>query len=182
MSSIGYYRYKLIPSQANETINLYDGATLIATANVKSKIAKGSCNSIGVLESMYIKFLDQYGRYRFHMFNELWKTRYNPRLIGSYNKNVLNIRDNQSDKRNIGYDTKKLMSLQSTLVSKAEKEVLSDIYLSPRVYLRVGGSTDKTEDWVLVTINGDSEIVDNEKAVSNISIELELPKHYTVTT
>ena len=60
--SIGYYRYKLIPSQEGETeIKFYKNGSLDLTCKV---IAKETCGAYKIL-----KYLDQDGKYRLYPFN-----------------------------------------------------------------------------------------------------------------
>lgn len=179
MGKIGYYRYKIKPTSAEEVVNLYDGTQLIASACVKSSNIKSKCDSVGVAGNKYVKYLDPEGRYRFHMFNEKWKVNNLIRDIGNYNKVTTSIETDQSDKLSLGKDTERNISLFSTLLNSEEKKVLSDILLSPRVYLRVG-DLDRIKDWVLVSASGDGLVQDNEKATGNFSIDLQLPKHYTI--
>ena len=174
--SIGYYRYKLIPSQEGETeIKFYKNGSLDLTCKV---ITKETCGAYKIL-----KYLDQDGKYRFYPFNQFWTSQDSPKQIGSINKTIESILTSQSDSRNIGYNNSRTITLVADSVSNEEMEILSSLFLSPSVYLYngSGGDDDFDKSWLMVTVKGDGIIKQTKKNSRKVTVEVTLPEFYTQT-
>jgi len=174
MSEIGYYRYKLTPSAVGTTtVQLYINGALASTATI---VVKEFCTGFKV-----IKYLDRSGRYRFFPFNDRWQQRDRPNELGTVNKFVTSIYSDQGESQSIGYRNARTISLAAGGVSSAELSILSDIFTSPRVYLYVGsGTTDTTEDWVLVKVTGDGVGRWRNAKFGKVNIDIQLPEHYSI--
>jgi hypothetical protein len=173
MSEVGYYRYKVTPTIAGvSTVRLYINGSLASTATI---IAREFCNGFRVL-----KYMDRYGRYRFFPFNQKWQQVDKATLIGKVNNFVTSVLDSQSDARNIGYKNDRSITLTAGSVSDDELDKLADIYTSPRVYLYVG-STDRTQDWILVTVSGDGVGRRKNNKFGKVTIDVKLPEYHAVT-
>lgn len=180
MSRIGYYRVKIKPSELTTIVNIYNGSILYASATVKARTYRGACSG-GNSNGIYVKYLDQYGRYRFWMFNDKWKDTIKPRSIGTKTNLIESLRTAQSQIRSIGTKQKRYLSLRTENVSNEERMILRDIFVSPRVYARLD-TGDALGDWLLCSeVKGDNTMIDNDIKSSRFEVELRLPDYYSVT-
>ena len=172
MSIVGYYRYKTI-ADASKDINFeVDGIS------VASKRIEVLDNCPGGLR---LKYLDSDGQYRFQPFEKYYETRDNPELIGTTNKFITNILNDQSNKLMVGYNNERTMDISAD-VPTDQLEKLVDIYTSPRVYLYIGSNnSDTAADWLLLDkVQAASAIVRRPRAnTGNIAITITLPEHFT---
>jgi len=179
---IGYYRVKLsnLPLGVNY-VNFYADDILLCTHKV---IIKDFCEG-----DKYIKYLDSTGKYRFFPFNNKWESNYVPTQIGSSNKLVSNILTAQTNKSSLGYKVQKTISLTAENVEDYELDLLSDLIISPRIYMYVGPGIDlvnetgdNLQDWVEVSISSSDTIIRRRKdQFGKFKIEIELPEHYAIT-
>lgn len=175
MSNIGYYRYKVSDAlEGTQTVQFFINGGLAKTCIIN---ARKWCDQFKL-----VKYLNKNGQYRFFAFNNKWQQSDKPTLIGKSNQFITSIFDSQSNYRNIGYKNERKLSLTAETVSLSELETLSDIFISPRVYLYVGnGINDKTEDWVLVTATSDGIGRPKSKQFKKFTLELTLPEYYAIT-
>lgn len=175
MSEIGYYRYKVSDATEGETfVNWFKNGAL---AKVCTIIARPFCSDFRL-----IKYLNKDGQYLFFPFNKYWQQSNKPTLIGKVNTFVASIATAQSSERNIGYKNDKKITLTAEMVSLEELERLEDIYTSPRVYMYIGnGSTDRVQDWILVTVSGDGIGKPKKQNFKKVTIDITLPEQYAVT-
>ena len=176
MTSIGYYRYKTNSLPLGEsTISLINNSsTIVASKTVK---IYNRCTDDKIL-----KFLDRNGQYRFYNFNNRWQQRHQADQIGSINKFVTSLINDRSDKKNIGYKDERVLLLVAESVSSDELDILSDIYVSPRVFLYIGdGTTSLEKDYIQVEVKGDGIIRNRKNKFSRVDLEVTLPKTYTIT-
>lgn len=165
------YKYKVsdLPVGSNEVL-IYINQQLVSTATV---LIREACDN-----DIYLKYLDVYGRYRFFEFNSLWKGNFQVKKIGSRsNFSSLNI---SQQERSIGYNADKNIIAIAENVSQQELDVLSDIYASPRVYLKIG-ATDTIKDWLLVEVGGDGVYNLGKPKATKVSLTIKLPNQYAVT-
>lgn len=175
MSQVGYYRYKTnsLPLGDNEISFVKDGIVV----STKIITVYNRCDDDKIL-----KFLDKNGQYRFYNFNNRWQSRHKPSNIGSVNKFVTSLITDRTDKNNIGYKDERVLSLVADSVSDDELEILSDIFVSPRVLLYIGdGSTSLNTDYIEVTVKGDGVIRNRKNKFTRIDLQVTLPQTYTVT-
>lgn len=176
MSEIGYYRYKLdnLP-EGESTISFYVNGALAVTHSI---VTKPFC-----IGSKIIKYLDKDSQYRLYPFNKYYEERINAKLIGKTNEFITSILTAQTNEKNIGYKSTKVLSLVADAVSDAELTLLSQLIDSPRVYLYIGtGTSDEAKDWILVTVVSGDNVTKRRKAnFGKFSIDIELPEHYTVS-
>ena len=60
--------------------------------------------------------------------------------------------------------------------------MLSDIFVSPRVFLYIGdGSTSLDTDYIEVTVKGDGLIRDRKNKFSRVDLTVTLPQTYAIT-
>jgi hypothetical protein len=173
MSKIGFYRYKF-ETATTQTVTLFVNGTAAATHSV---VAKDVCTGYKQL-----KFLDRNGQYRFYPFVAEYGIKDTPKEIGEVNEYVASLLTSQSDKKSIGYNNERSLTLRAANVSAEELDLLSDVYSSPRVYLYVGtGSTDDAKDWVLVSVKGDGIGRREKRKFGRVELQIILPKHNTIT-
>lgn len=174
MSEIGYYRYKVSDTTSEQIVNWFKNGAL---AKVCTVIARPFCEDYRL-----VKYLNKDGQYLFFPFNKHWQQSDKPTLIGKVNTFVASLVTAQSSERNIGYKTEKKITLTAETVSLEELERLEDLYDSPRVYLYIGnGTTDRVQDWILVTITGDGISRPKKQNFKKVSIDITLPEQYAVT-
>ena len=171
MSIIGYYRYKTI-AVAERVVNF-----TVNFVNVASKTIKPLTFCSGDLR---LKYLDKDGQYRFQPFEKYYETRDNPELIGTTNKFITNILNDQSNKLMVGYNNSRTMDISADVPTE-QLEKLQDIYTSPRVYLYIGSNnSDTAADWLLLDeVRANVSIVRRPRAnTGNIAITITLPEHF----
>lgn len=175
MSSIGYYRYKVIPSEVgNSEVKLFINGSLASTATI---VAKEFCDNFRI-----VKYLDSSGRYRFFPFNSKWEQKDSIKELGRVNRFVESIETSQGDSESLGHSVSRSLSLVAEQVSSDELDKLAEIYHSPRVYLYVGnGITDLTSDWVIVKVKGDNIGRRRSNNFSKAVIEIIIPTYHAVT-
>lgn len=173
MSQVGYYRYKINPTQ-NNTINFFVNGVLTTSHRV---MVKEYCGA-----ELLIKYLDSNGQFRYYPFNKYYQKVDNPTLLGKYNKLVTDLLTAQSSERNVGYKNERVI-IANADVAAVELELLKDLYTSPSVYLYIGnGSNDGYADWLEVTIKSGENANNIRKGnMINISITITLPEYYTIT-
>jgi hypothetical protein len=172
MSTVGYYRYKIKPTESQE-VSIYVNGVLTST---KSVVVKDVCSGFRLL-----KYIDRDSQYRFYPFNKFWESDDKPKLIGKSNKIIENILNSQASENNIGYKNKRTVSLVAESVSQEELTTLSDIYTSPRVYLYIGSGTDLAQDWLEVDIKGDNKNRLRKRKFTKVEIEVTLPEWYSIS-
>jgi hypothetical protein len=172
MSDIGYYRYKTT-ADVQKDIVLYINS---APASTKTIIPIEECGDFRLL-----KYLDKNGHYRFYPFNRYYLTTDRPQQIGTTNKFVTNILDDQSDKQNVGFKNERRIDV-STDVTTTQLEKLTDLYSSPRVYLYIGSNnSDTPQDWLEVQIEVLDPVIRPRRGNSvRVDISIILPENYTI--
>jgi hypothetical protein len=175
MSRIGYYRYKISDViEGKQSVQFFINGALTKTCNI---IGKQFCPDFRLL-----KYLDSSGQYRFFPFNGHWQQTDKPTLIGKVNNFVTSILDSQASQKNIGYTNERKLSFTAERVSQDELDKLTDLFVSPRVYLHVGtGINDEVSDWVLVSVSGDGIGRPKKNNFKKFVIEVTLPEQYAIT-
>ena len=175
MSKIGYYRYKLEGLTKGVTnITFYVNALPYVTHKV---IARDTCTGWRQL-----KWIDQNGQYRFSSFLDLYTIKDNPKPIGKTSNFITSLFDSQTDAKNIGQTNDRTLTLRAINVTAEEREILSSIFTSPKVFLYVGDFTkDEKSDYVLVDVKGDNVVRFEKSKPSKVDLTVTLPKHYTIT-
>lgn len=172
MSQVGYYRYKTIADVEkiiNWTVNF---------VNVAQKTIKPLDFCDGDLR---LKYLDRNGQYRFQPFQKYYEIKDSPKLIGTSNKFITNILNDQSNKLMIGYNNARTLDITADVPTE-QLEKLQDIYTIPRVYLYIGSNnSDTPQDWLLLDkVQVSNAVVRRSREnTGNISITITLPEHFT---
>jgi len=174
MGTIGYHRYKYIPTES-EDITFSVGGEIIATKRVE---LLESCQGDRI-----IKFINNNGQYTFFAFNRFYSVADKPKEIGRSNNIITSLKDSQSDEFSIGYRNKRTLTLVSDAVAVERLAPLSDLWSSPRIYLYVGdGTSFQNKDYILVSLTSKRGQVKVQKEnVVDISVTIVLPKHYSIT-
>jgi len=173
MSTIGYYRAKIVPTEeGDQTVTLYVNGAPTATAIIR---AKQFCTG-----DRMVKFMDKAGRYRFFPFNRFWQQKDTFKSLGEIDNFITNIRYAETDKKQIGSTQTRKITLTSVLVSQAELDTLAELLASPRVYLLIG-TTDEFFDWVQVKATSSSATRIQKGSFQKFVLDLELPRQYSVS-
>lgn len=172
MSEVGYYRYKVNPSDSVD-VKMYIDNVLTST---KSIIVKDVCEGFRLL-----KYLDRDGQYRFYPFNKFWESKDKPKLLGKVSKIIESVLDSQSSENNVGYKNDRTIALVAENVSQDELTLLSDIYTSPRVLLYIGTTTDEKKDWIEVDVKGDNINRLRKRKFTKVNIDITLPEWYSIS-
>jgi hypothetical protein len=170
MSFVGFYRVKVLADEDRDITLFVNG---VATHTKSIKVID-ACD-----DDLILKYLDKNGQYRFYPFYSKYEVRDNPEKIGSTNKFLTDILDDQSKERNIGYKNDRVIFATAD-VEKDMIDVVSDIYNSPRVYLYIGDSTDLAKDWLEVVISSNNIVRKRKGNLIKIDIEITLPEWYTI--
>ena len=171
----GYYRLKVDDLDTDTVYQLKEGSTVIASKTVR---VKPFCTNY-----RYLKYLDRNGQYRFYPFNDRWETKDSAKKIGKINQLITNLLTDQGDSKNVGYTSERKITMVADDVVADELEILSDIYVSPRVYLEIGdGTTDIAKDWVRVDVTGNNAVSRIKKGTTTkVTITVTLPDRYNIT-
>lgn len=174
MSKIGYYRYFIEKAlDTIETVPFFINGVQVSTATI---IPVKLC-SVGKL----IKYLDKFGRYRVFPFTENWIQNDSPQQIGTIDSHYPSLYYSQSNNKNIGYRNTRTLTLTAYQIDRQQLDILSDIFISPRVYMYVGknGSNQKS-DWILVTAKGSDPSRWAKQNYGNVTINITLPEFNTI--
>lgn len=173
MSNIGYYRYKISSlKEGLNTVTFYKNGAAIKTVSVRTI---NFCEGFKLL-----KYLDSSGRYRVYPFNNRWQMVDKPTSLGNVNKLIKSISYSQSSSSNIGYKNVRTISMIADNVPVEELPILSDLLVSPKVYLYIGnGLTDEVSDWIEVMVKGDANTPRNRN-IKKITVDVDLPEYYTI--
>jgi hypothetical protein len=168
----GFYRYKY------DNLTVGDHVITVTINDVSySKTVRINpfCDN-----SLYLKYIDHNGQYRFYIFNPYYEKKESPKLIGSANNVITELLTAQSNTKNIGYTSERIITAIAYDVPQDELDLLSDLYTSPRIYLQIG-STDNTKDWLLVTVKSKDNLIKRKKGnFYNVEIEITLPDTNTI--
>ena len=175
MSRIGYYRYKLEGlTKGVINVTFYVNYLPFVTHRV---IARETCTGWRQL-----KWLDQNGQYRFFAFLDLYLVKDTPKPIGKTSNFITSLFDSQTDAKNIGSTNDRTITLRATNVTAEEREILSSIFTSPKVFLYTGNFTkDEKSDYVQVDVKGDNVVRFEKSKPSKVDLTITLPKYYTIT-
>lgn len=168
----GFYRYKYDNLSVGDHVitSVINGTSYTKTIRIKP-----FCT-----DSLYLKYLDRNGQYRFYIFNPYYEKKESPKLIGSTNNIINELLTAQSNKKNIGYTSERVITAIAYDVPQDELNLLSDLYISPRIYLHIG-STDNLKDWLLVTVKSKDNLLKRKKGnFYNVEIEITLPDTNTI--
>lgn len=168
----GFIRYKYDNLSEGNTVVT---ATILGNTYSKTIRVKPFCTG-----ELLIKYLDHNGQYRFYSFNNRFKKKDTPKLIGSTNKLISELLTAQTNKKNIGYSNDRTITAYNDLVPQDELDLLADLYTSPRVYLLIG-SGDELKDWIEVTVKSkDNQLKKSKGNFYTVEVEIILPSYYTV--
>ena len=175
MSRIGYYRYKLEGLTKGVTnVTFYVNYLPFVTHRV---IARETCTGWRQL-----KWLDQNGQYRFFAFLDLYLVKDAPKPIGKTSNFITSLFDSQTDAKNIGQTNDRTLTLRAINITAEEREILSSIFTSPKVFLYVGDFTkDEKSYYVQVDVKGDNVVRFEKSKPSKVDLTITLPKYYTIT-
>ena len=175
MSQKGYYRYKLEGLAKGITdVTFFVNSLPFVTHTVK---ASETCEGWRQL-----KWLDDNGQYRFFSFLELYSIKDNSKSIGETNNFITSLLSSQSDTKNIGQTTERSIILRAVNVSSEERQILSSLGNSPRIYLYVGDFTkDEAVDYILVNVKTDGIAKKEKPRAGNFEVTVNLPKYYNQT-
>lgn len=173
MSQIGVYRFKISTLAIGQhTINFLKNGLIAGVATVTMR---QHCEGFKLL-----KYLDAKGRYRFFNFNNFFQESIEAKEIGTVNNFFDSLLSGQGNKLSAGYEAKKKIELTAEHVSDEELVILSDMFTSPRVYLKIG-TTDEDKSWLLVAVTGDGIVRRRKLKNGKVNITITLPDHYSVT-
>jgi len=175
MSTVGYYRYKFIPTD-NTDVNLYINYSLASTKKV---YVKENCP-----EGKRLKFINRNGHYRYVYFNKFYEEQDKVKELGKSSNLITSLLSSKTDKLSLGYSANKNITLNIDDVSQDELDMLQDIFKSPRVYYYIGdGTSDEINDWILVSVTSKKTTTHIKKGgYINLSIDIELPEWYTINS
>lgn len=173
MSKIGFYRWK-IENATTQDVTLYVNNVPRSTKKV---IALPVCAGFKML-----RWLDKNGQFRFYPFAAEHAIKDKPKQIGEVNTLIGSLLSATSDKRNVGYNNERTLTLRAQRVGAKELELLSEVYTSPRVALYVGDlSTFDEKDWVEVTVSGDGIARREKLKYGLVELTVTLPETYNIT-
>ena len=163
MGKVGYYRYKVDDLQPGKYIYKWmvnDEVKCVSTVIVRPK-----CD-----ESIYVKYLDKYGCYRFIQFNHYWTRTEQSSSLGTAESVA-----NYNMQTSVGYQLNEVYTLSLEQVSPEELETYSQIFYSPDVFMQLDG------EWKPVVVSGgDTVSRRNRKYNSKFQIEVTI-KQPTIT-
>ena len=171
--NIGYLRYKISDlTEGFHTFDVYKNGELVARHTVK---AKEFCKNYVLL-----KYLDSNGFYRFFPFNANFEKTMNNREIGTIETSIIDI--SQVNGANIiGKESTVQMNLTAENVTPEELEILSDIFVSPRVYIYNNSGLDRLSDWQKVRILTNGTLKNRKSNPRKVTVLIELPERYAIT-
>jgi hypothetical protein len=104
--------------------------------------------------------------------------------IGEIENDFFNLGNTVSPTMNIGKTAEAPIKVQSRNITESDRELLSSIMISPKIYLFTGVPFAKAEmnDWIEVRLkNGNFPVKEPGRTTWTINMEFELPSLYTQT-
>lgn len=168
MGKIGYYRYKinnltkeeleqlvqqgnarLTPQGYELTYNWTVNDEVVCTSKV---IVKPKCD-----DSIYVKYLDKYGMYRFILFNHYWSRMEQTDSLGDVES-----ANTYGEISSIGSNLSEVYTLTAEQVTPEELAIYGDIFSSPNIYMKLPDG-----DWKAVMITGGDGINRRNRAYNS---------------
>ncbi len=168
LTEIGFYRFK-INADINYTIEYSDdGGEFYNYVEI-----------IEECEGLLLKYLDNFGQYRFYPINRFYKIDEKVKQVGDVESVFTSIYDAQSTRNNIGYNSNaKIAGTQD--VPSEHLAVLKFLYKSPKVYLKIG-NTDLKKDWLEVICKASDNVTKRRKDnFGYIDFTIQLPEQFTI--
>lgn len=186
----------LSPTKVNRLI-LSDGRTdvtleslvPILLGNNKMKITSNSLLNYFELEKIdvqcsghYFKFLNSFGGWSYWWFSK-GNIKRTTKDLGEIFNDFENFENTISVTKQIGKDSKDVLSIQSDVLTPTDLDILIDIVDSKKVYLFTGLPFAKNtfNDWLEVSLNAGSFPIQNAKNENTIlSFQIEMPERNTM--
>lgn len=153
---VGYYRYKI--TNLRPGTYLYKWTVDGEVKCISKVVVKPKCD-----ESVYVKYLDRYGMYRFILFNSYWQRSESTSSLGE----VESV-NSYGQISSLGSDLSEVYTLTAENVTPEELAVYGDIYSSPNIYMKIGDGDWKT----MILTGGDYLNRRNRKYNSKFQIQL----------
>jgi hypothetical protein len=132
---------------------------------------------------VYLKWHNQYGGWDYYLFERNYNLDLGDKQVDNINTDFENLWDTNSPDISMGKVISETMQLWAFGVYYNEIERVKGLLHSPKVYLYTGDRYDPytAENWLPVKVSGKSLTRPSQNRRVTISIEVELPKTYTLT-
>ena len=134
-------------------------------------------------DGIYIKWINSLGGWNYWLFSK-GQTQTKTKESGNLNNNFENLEDTISPLVSLGKTSGNQIKVQQKRLSKQDKNLLSDLLDSAKVYLFTGTpfSQNTFNDWIEVNLNNGNFTVENPRSnMYQFDFTLELPPNVTRT-
>lgn len=152
----------------------------IATEDDKYLLLEKQPYSCGV----YLKWVNHLGGFSYWLFEDTAIIDRSTKELETLNRDFYNLEDARTNEAITGVESRDTMRLTYDLANEDERDLLTTIFESPKVYLFTGEpfSQNSYKNWIEVTLKSRKARLKNAKQkLTNFSIDIELPKRYTQT-
>lgn len=135
-------------------------------------------------QGIYIKWLNNFGRWNYWLFKGEYMQSISAKNIGEIENDFYNLESTISPTMNVGKTAEAPIKVQSRNMTESDRELLSSIMISPRIYMFTGTPFSKAEmnDWMEVRLKtGNFPIKEPGRSTWSVNFEFELPSLYTQT-
>lgn len=133
---------------------------------------------------IYMKWLNRYGGYSYWLFEDTYAIDRATKQIGELDRDYANLEDTFTRAIQIGKESQDKIRVIAELLTEDDRTVLEGIIDSPKIYLFTGQpfARNSYRDWIEVSLKTSNVRIKNPKqALTNFSLEFELPQRYTQT-
>ncbi|MGL4346886.1 MAG: hypothetical protein ACRCR9_02225, partial [Chitinophagaceae bacterium] len=130
---------------------------------------------------IYLKFLNQYGRWNYWLFDSKVIITRNTRYTQEMENDFYNLEDTISQVLQKGKESNDTLKIFYEQANAEEALILENLFDSPKIFLFTGVRYSKASinDWVEVTLKNTSFETKNKREVYSYFLELQLPERYT---
>jgi hypothetical protein len=132
---------------------------------------------------IYLKFLNQYGRWNYWLMSNNHFRNRSSRSIGQLDNNFNNLEDTISPMIEMGKNSQDTIKCIYERMNANDKRILDGIIESPKIYMFTGErfSRANANDWVEVSLKTNSFVITKPSTeLYTMQFEIELPERYTI--
>ena len=132
---------------------------------------------------IYLKWINSFGGWNYWLFNK-GQEQLKTKELGALNNDFYNLEDTISPLVSLGKSSETLIKVREQRIKSYDKEILTDLLDSAKVYLFTGVPFSKNtfNDWIEVNLNAGSFVIENPRSdLYRLDLTIELPTNITRT-
>jgi len=132
--------------------------------------------------NVYLRWLDDYGLYRYWMFDKYYEEEYKTKELGEIVNQFNSLDEADSVTNSIGVSLEQTRRIKAAKLSIEHYQYLISIIQSPCIYLFTGewGYPGLDKYWIKVKLDKGNTRRGTKRDFSDIDLTIKLPEYYTV--